>query len=296
MPIFLGLDCGGSSCRAVATDERGAVLHQGQAGPANLASTPPGKIYNHILKASGEGVRPNFVCGCFAGLLTQDDRERAEDNLRRIFSGATVRAEPDFFAVLTACEDSDLCVIAGTGSIVCSRKDGELQKSGGRGYLLGDVGSAFQYGKAAMLHFLNEGKENVSEALRAAIQERFGSLEENEVLAKLYRGGTPAAMLSKLVSAFAKDCREGRPYAMETLESQTEALSQVVMHHAKRHFSGTPDLSVTLAGGLWEASPIFRNHMESKLRSSMPERALTVMRIAKAPVYGAVQLARELAS
>ena len=126
MAVFLGLDCGGSSCRAVAVNTSGAILHQGQAGPANLANTPPGRLQNHLYRATENSPAPDFVCGCFAGLLTADDRSRANDILARTFPSAKVRSEPDYYAALMASEDADVCVVAGTGSVVCSLVNGKL--------------------------------------------------------------------------------------------------------------------------------------------------------------------------
>jgi N-acetylglucosamine kinase-like BadF-type ATPase len=195
-----------------------------------------------------------------------------------------------------ASDGADICVIAGTGSIVCSRNNGKLAKSGGGGFILGDQGSAFQYGRAAMRHFLDVGAAGASEALRKAIEDRFGSLEENEVLARLYRGGLPAAQLAKLATAFSKDVRNNEPYALQVLEEQTIGLALIVKQHVGKHFAKCPELTVSLAGGLWEGSTVYRNAFEAELREIMPEVALTLMRISRPPVQGAVQLARELAS
>lgn len=294
MAIYLGLDCGGSSCRAVVVDDQGTILHQGQAGPANLASTPPGKLLSHVQKASREGPMPTHVCGCFAGLLTEDDRLRAEEMLRSVFSGAKVRAEPDYYAAFMASDHADICVIAGTGSLVCSRSDGRFVKSGGRGYILGDIGSAYQYGRAALLHFLDLGPDRVSDALARVVSERFASDRENEILAKLYRGGLPAAQLAKLATVFAKDVRAGEHYAVETLEAQTNGLANIVKGHVEKHMPNHSTLSISLAGGLWEGSPIYRTSFESALQQALPGVELEVARIARPPVHGAVQLAREL--
>lgn len=296
MSIFLGLDCGGSSCRAVAINQDGQVLHQGQAGPANLASTPPGKILSHVMRASNEGPQPNFVCGCFAGLLIEADRERAIEMMRGIFPQAELRAEPDYYAALMASDDATVCVIAGTGSLVCSRQDGRVVKSGGRGYILGDVGSAYQYGRAALLHFLDSGPKNVSEPLRKIVEERFGAINENEVLARLYRGGLPAAQLAKLAATLGKDARAGEPYALHALDDQSERLAQVAASHINRFHSDLPEVVISLAGGLWDGSTLFRATFESKLRTIMPHKALTIMRINRPPVHGAVQLAKEMAA
>jgi N-acetylglucosamine kinase-like BadF-type ATPase len=292
--MFMGLDCGGSSCRAVVVDEIGSILHQGQAGPANLASTPPGKIQSHVIRASKEGPQPDFVCACFAGLLIQDDRSRALDMLRQVFPRAELRAEPDYYAALMASDSADICVIAGTGSLVCSRIGSRVVKSGGRGYILGDAGSAYQYGRAAMLHFLDSEPDDVSEALRKTILDRFASLSENEVLAKLYRGGIPAAQLAKLATVFGKDARAGAPYALSCLSEQSMGLAKIIARHAERYFSGHEDLSLALAGGLWDGTSVYRTALESALGELMPKFSLKIERITRPPVQGAVQLAREM--
>lgn len=295
MSVFLGLDCGGSSCRAVAIDSEGHTLHQGQAGPANIASTPPGKLQNHVIKASREAPAPDYVCGCFAGLLVQEDRRRAEQFLSATFPGAKVRAEPDYFAALMASEGADICVIAGTGSLVCSKHNGVVVKSGGRGFILGDYCSAFQFGRAAMMHFLQVGPNRCSENLAAVIEERFGSVQENEVLARLYRGGLPTAQLAKLASAFAKDVRAGESYTEPVLKEQTSLLAKIVKSHITSYCPHQKELTISLAGGLWDGSSVFKNAFEEQLRQELESVCIELVRIARPPVYGAVELAKELA-
>ncbi len=297
MPIYLGLDCGGSSCRALAVDETGQTVHSGQAGPANLASTPPKRLEANVRKAVEGCPSPDCVAGCFAGLLIEEDRRRALDLLRDLAPHAKLRAEPDYVAALMACDpNTDLCLVGGTGSLVCSRFQGRVVRSGGGGYLLGDVGSACQYGRAALHHFLVAGSAAISDNLKGAIVKQFDGLEENEVLAKLYRGGAPAARLAKLAPAFAKDVALGEPYAIQALREQTAALAGIVRAHVDRYHPGRTALSLCLAGGLWEASPVFQSQLEAALGAALSETELRFTRIARPPVQGAVRLAQELES
>ena len=298
MPIFVGLDCGGSSCRALALDESGATLHSGQAGPANLASTPPKRLESNVRKTL-EGCPPaDYVAGCFAGLLTEIDRARAVALLKEIVPSAqAVRAEPDYVAALMACgPEVDICLIAGTGSLICSRSEGRVVKSGGGGYLLGDFGSGCQYGRALLQHFLVVGARGLSELARKAIEKQFGSTDENEVLATLYRGGAPAARLAKLAPTLARDAHAGEPYALQALREQTAQLAAIVRSHVDRFLSHKRELRICLAGGLWEASSLFQSQLESALCAAHAEMELEFSRISRPPVQGAVRLAQELAS
>lgn len=295
MPVYLGLDCGGSSCRSLAVDEQNVPVHSGQAGPANLASTPPKRLEANVRKALEGSPPADYIAGCFAGLLTADDRSRAIELLRQVSPRAIIRAEPDYVAALMACEpDTDICIVGGTGSLICSRFQGRVVKSGGGGYLLGDVGSACQYGRAALQHFLLRGALHVSQTLRAAIEKQYDSLDENEVLAKLYRGGAPAARLAKLAPILAKDAAQQEPYAVQAVREQTAALASVVAAHVERFHSESRSLNVCLAGGLWEASSIFQPQLEVALGALLPSVALKFSRISRPPVQGAVRLAQEL--
>ena len=44
MSLLLGLDGGGTGCRAVLTDAAGAVLGRAEGGPANIMSDPEGAV------------------------------------------------------------------------------------------------------------------------------------------------------------------------------------------------------------------------------------------------------------
>lgn len=292
MPILLGLDCGGSSTRAVAIDGRGAVLHQNQSGSANLASTPEFRIRRNLAHATQGRPDPDAVCACFAGLLTEDDRSRALGYLRDLFPSARLRAEPDYAAALFACSDeTDVCVIAGTGSLVCSSDGSQILKSGGRGYLLGDPGSAFRYGRDALLQFLDNPKA-AGVHLAGAIERYFGAASEAELVSRLYRAPSPPALLAKLARVVAQDAREGHAYALKSLERNSGELASVLKDHCCRHLRNQRIVRVGLTGGLWKVSSQFGEAFARALEPETTEYRLE--RMTTAPVYGALRLAKEI--
>lgn len=295
MPVYLGLDCGGSSTRALALDESGAVVFQGQGGPANLASTPPRKLQYSLETALQAHPKIEVACGCFAGLLTHEDRARAVDLLQALLPNAKIDATPDYAAALYACDEgTDICVIAGTGSLVCSKGVEGIAKSGGLGYLLGDEGSGFRYGQAALRAYLNE-PSNASNALRSAVVKFFGCGEPNEIVSRVYRQSAPAAALAKLAKALATDAANGIRYATKALDEQTEALAAITARHIRQHFAGRTRLGVCLAGGLWQTASLFRDTFMRVLKEKAEEMELVGTRINHPPVFGAVRLAQEMA-
>ncbi len=294
MSVFVGLDCGGSSSRVLAVDELGNTLFQGHSGAANLVSTPEPRLRRNLATAVDGCPVPAYVCGCFAGLISDEVRRRGEDHLRYLFPQATVRAEPDYTAAFYASPPStDICIIAGTGSLVCSRNESGVVKSGGRGYLLGDFGSSFQYGRDALTYFLDQ-KGEVTESLETAIFDTFGTFEEGVIVAAVYRSGTPAAMLAKLAKTLGQDAKAGAPYALESIRRNGGHLAEIVQDHVERHFFKSESLGICLAGGLWKSGSMFQEMFVESLENRLPDRKLNVNRINRPPLLGAVELAKEM--
>ena len=294
MSVYVGLDCGGSSTRVLAIDQDGNVVCQGQSGAANLASTPESRIRRHLASAARDCPKADFVCGCFAGLVTEDLRNRGLDYLNEAFPGAKVRAEPDFMAVYYAAPpETDVCVIAGTGSLVFSLLPTGLAKSGGRGYILGDLGSGFTYGRDAINHFLDHTRD-ASPYLRQAISDQFKTTDPGEIVGAVYRAATPAAILGKLAKALAIDAKNGQPYALASIERNTRDLAQTTAEHVNRYLPDHKMITICLAGGVWKAAHNFAEQYSSHLRSMLTERDVNLVRVVRPPLYGAVELARQI--
>ncbi len=186
-----------------------------------------------------------------------------------------------------------MCVVAGTGSLVCSRAGRGVVKSGGKGYLLGDEGSAFAYGRDALRYFLNHPRD-ASSALRKAVAEVFGTEDEGEIVSSVYRAPTPAPLLARLAKAVGADATAGEEYALRLADWHGGQLAEITLAHIARHLPGADAVSVCLAGGLWKASAAFRDTFAGRLAEGLGRRELVVSRIARPPLHGAVELAREM--
>lgn len=294
MSVFVGLDCGGSSSRVLAVDDAGSVLFQGQSGAANLVSTPENRLRKNLTHATDGCPDASFVCGCFAGLISDEVRQRGLDHLRNLFPGAIVRAEPDYTAALYASPpETDICVISGTGSLVCSRLGGKIVKSGGRGFILGDAGSAYQFGRDALMYFL-DNREEASPALRNQINDLFGTDEESAIVPTIYKAQTPATIVSKLAKALGSDAKVAQPYALESIDRNMSALAAIVARHAAKHLPDRRVLHISLAGGLWKAAPLFKERLAHYTQEMLTRQEIVVSRITRPPLQGAVELAREM--
>jgi len=307
VPIHLGLDCGGSSIRALAIDESRTRVFTGQAGAGNLATTPPETLEANLRKATASCVEPATVCGCFAGLLTEGQERQASELLKRLFPKAAIRALPDFAAILRADPEADVCVISGTGSLICSYVKDQpaphspitnhqlpIAKSGGRGYLLGDVASGQAFGKAVLNHLLDDPK-GASQAVLNVVEETFHSLDDREILAGLYQSSAPAALLARLAKAVGEDCEAGIPYAVRSVEENFRMLAEILKTHLATYCGQKKSVRIALAGGLWKSSRIFQQSFTLHISRITSEVEFNVELLRRAPVEGAADLALEMA-
>lgn len=292
MAVFLGLDCGGSSCRALALDERGSALFRGQSGPANILSTPVHVLRANLCKAVAGCPEPDAVCGCFAGLIGDIERALGERLLKEMYPGAKVRALPDYCAAYTASpEGTDVCVIAGTGSVVCSRVEGKWVKTGARGYLLGNEGSAFKYGRFALIAYLKNPKWADDHGL-ALIGRAFGHVTESAIIETLYQDHSPAALIASMAPMFGSAVKRQDKQALAFLDDQSSRLAGQAADHLQRFHQGVECPLVSVAGGVWKLGPAFLEAFKRNLAGA--RQSPEVVKLRRAPVHGAAMLAMEM--
>lgn len=157
MALFLGVDGGGTGCRAAVADASGRILGTGEAGPANLTSDPEGTRANILTAAraalASAGLGEEALTGLVAGLglAGANTSGRGLD-----LPFARVRLETDAItAVKGALWGGDGIVAAiGTGSVFASQRDGVIRQVGGWGLVLGDEGSGAWLGRALLARAL----------------------------------------------------------------------------------------------------------------------------------------------
>lgn len=160
MTLYLGIDGGGTGCRAVVADASGRVLGHGAAGPANVASDPDMARRNILIAAEqalGVAVGADGITAEMprlqAGLgLAGANAAGAAEGLRATLPFAQSRIETDATtAVKGALRGGDGIVAAlGTGSVFASQRNGVIRQIGGWGLVLGDEGSGAALGRAVL--------------------------------------------------------------------------------------------------------------------------------------------------
>ncbi|HTO34516.1 MAG TPA: N-acetylglucosamine kinase [Pararhizobium sp.] len=158
MPHYiLGIDGGGTSCRAAVADATGRILGRGKSGAANILTDPDNALI-HIVGASKAafeeaGIAPSVINSASALLgVAGSNVGDAVHYVRERLPFAKADIESDgLIALQGALGDSDGAVaILGTGSIYISRLGEEISYIGGWGFQIGDLGSGARLGHALL--------------------------------------------------------------------------------------------------------------------------------------------------
>jgi glucosamine kinase len=152
---FLGVDGGGSKCRARIRDQEGMLLGEAVGGASNVYQNFEGSIANIVLaaneaaeKARVDVQRLHAGLG-LAGIVTSIGTERVE---QAGLPFASVTVDNDAYAACVGAFSGERggIVIAGTGSIGLAIVGRERHMVGGWGFQLGDHGSGAWLGHHAV--------------------------------------------------------------------------------------------------------------------------------------------------
>ncbi|WP_136656560.1 BadF/BadG/BcrA/BcrD ATPase family protein [Nitratireductor sp. XY-223] len=154
---FIGIDGGGTNCRAALAGGDGTVLGKGRSGAANILTDPESGI-RHIIEAAqaacgdaGLDAAVLPTCHVLLGLAGANVEKTVAMVLERLPFGRCA-VEPDaLIAVHGALGAEDGAVaILGTGSVFAAKRGATVHTIGGWGFVVGDQGSGAVLGRSLM--------------------------------------------------------------------------------------------------------------------------------------------------
>jgi glucosamine kinase len=149
--FYLGIDGGGTGCRARLEDASGRAISHAQSGPANIATDQAGALAN-ILSAAGQACEghcklTDAIAGLgLAGASLQGPR--AWIAARLPFKSAQIVQDVETSLLGALGKDDGIVAAIGTGSVFASQRAGSRRVVGGWGLRLGDDGSGAWIGRA----------------------------------------------------------------------------------------------------------------------------------------------------
>ncbi len=159
--FILGVDGGGSKTMALLSDSAGQVMGRGVAGPSNqqvvgferACAAVESAIMAAFADAQCEPQPVAAICLGLAGVDRPEDHQRFNAWANTCWPAVKLTIANDATLVLAAGTPDGwgLALVSGTGSISYGRDaQGRYARAGGWGYLLGDEGSSYAIGLAAL--------------------------------------------------------------------------------------------------------------------------------------------------
>ena len=296
MRYVIGIDAGGTKTTGILADESGKELREARAGGANLrvhGELRVEKSLYQVIDALDAPGPVDALCLGIAGVGGDTERGVVRDLLRRLGIRRALRIVNDAVVALVAGAPQGLGVvlISGTGSIAWGvDASGHTARSGGWGYLLGDEGSAFWLGHAAVRQGIRAADgRGPATSLYDRIREKLGVSGTPDLVDWFYDqelSRTRVAELARLVEEAAVD---GDGAAEELLDQAATHLVRAARSTVEQ-LSFPGEFPLVLAGGAFRACPSLVRRIEEKLE--IPRAR--VVRLEAEPATAALRLALEL--
>ena len=155
--FFIGIDGGGTSCRAAVATAGGVVLGSAKVGPANILTDLDGALGNIVGAAKAAfadaGLDPELYSASNALLgLAGSNVEGVTERLMAKLPFRRSEVVSDAHIALQGAfgDDDGAIAIIGTGTAYLFRRAGKLRHFGGWGFVVADQGSGARLGQALL--------------------------------------------------------------------------------------------------------------------------------------------------
>jgi N-acetylglucosamine kinase-like BadF-type ATPase len=294
MRYVIGMDSGGTKTVGLLADENGVVIREARGGGGNLlvhGELGVEKSLYQVLEALDPPAPVAVLCIGIAGVARPAEREVIQGVLRRLgFRHTRLRIENDAFVALVAGAPAGhgIVVIAGTGSIAYGvDPGGKTARSGGWGYLLGDEGSAFWLGHAAVRQGIRSADGRGPKTLLfELICDKLGISDPPGLVAWFYDQELSRYRVAQLASLVEQAANAGDEAAEALLVQAADHLIRAA-RAVERQLDLGESYPLVLSGGAFKACPSLVGRIEAGLE--LPRAR--VVRLAVEPAVGAVTLA-----
>lgn len=295
--VVVGVDAGGTKTLA-ALAEDGELLRTFEgvaANPSSRGVEAAGETIAQTVLAALDGALPHAIFVGAAGARRASVAAEITQTLESRFPGAAVEVRDDAaIALRSAVPDGDgLVLIAGTGSVAYAERGEKRYHAGGYGYLVGDEGSGFAIGSAAIRLLLRayDGRapfDAFPEEIAAALEAR----DAMDVLARVYGSGQAVTAIASLARVVLDAANRGDRSANKIVQGAALELAELTKSLAKRAGLAESEAPIVFAGGMLGGNSMLSFLLETRLKNDLP--AMPVLKGAVEPYRGAITLAQRL--
>jgi N-acetylglucosamine kinase-like BadF-type ATPase len=296
--FVLGIDAGGTKTVCQLANARGDVLAEARRGGANLQAVGElevEKVLHEVMEAAlgDRDIVPSAICLGIAGVDREEDARVVRAIMRRIGYKAKTLIVNDALVALEAGapDQPGVVVIAGTGSIAYGRNArNQAARAGGWGYVLGDEGSGYWIGRAALRAVLCEAdRRGPATQLTHLLLTHYGVAKAQDLIHQVYHGTLRPSAIAALAACVQTAFTAGDAVATGILRAAADELESCALSVATRLEIAGSEFPFVLAGGMFRAVPWLTDELSRRLPQGSPHSRTLVLDVE--PALGAVRLA-----
>lgn len=281
--FLIGVDGGGTGCRAAVADLSGTVLGEGKSGAANIVTDFNGALTNIreavALAFAQAGLTDQSFCQSFAFLgLAGANVAGASNQVAQSLPFAQSDVDSDGIIALQGAlgDQNGAVAILGTGTAYILRQNGSVRFFGGWGFPLSDLGSGARLGQSLLQEcLLVYDGIHAGSPLTAAILQEFDNAPENFVdFGRMAVPGDYGKFAPRIFEYAKSGDTTAKMLLQRSADHIRETLDMLIAHGASR---------ISLLGGMAQYYADYLPEHQRKMLVAPAADALT----------GAIQLARK---
>jgi N-acetylglucosamine kinase-like BadF-type ATPase len=291
----IGVDGGGTETIAVRAAD-GALGRGPSSNPTAIGIARAASAIAAVVRELADGACDVFVGAAGAGrpAIAQPLAAAIE---RELGSGSTVHVEGDSRIALRAAIPSGpgAIVRAGTGSFAYAENGERSVRVGGAGYLLGDEGSGFAIGIAALRLYARilEGRAH-DDAFAARMAAATGTDGREELLGFTYGDGPRVSEVASVAGAVLDLAGSGHRGATRIVQQASADLAELVRAAVVQAGLLESEPAVALGGGILRTNSLLTYLLETRLAAEIPGASIVRSDDAAGPARAAARLAEGL--
>jgi len=297
---LFGIDGGATKSRIVISNLDLDIIYQEEGDSSNIYGVGLDKASENlerlILSATNHlGIDLKEIkAGCIggAGMGRSREQELIKQKLKNLNLPLYICGDGEILLIGGLGSYSGMSLIAGTGSFCLGRtKNGELFRTGGLGYLLGDEGSAFWISYQAVKRSLRsiEGRDIKTSMLPYLIN--FFNLETKEDFIKLCNENMSKKQMASAAIIVSDFALKGDELAIDIINSAVNELIVLVSSIV----DSSPEFinsNIVVSGGVLEKDKLIKPRFQEKLQEKFPN--LHLVKKKHEAAYGALMLAKKI--
>lgn len=298
--LVMGVDGGGSQTTAWLANLAGRILGKGRATASNYQSVGETDAQNALLSAIQDAFKLaripmqqlDSLCLGLAGYGRDFDRQliKAWAEKTGLSEQVVVVNDADLLLWAATPHGWGLGLVCGTGSIAVGRtQDGKTARAGGWGYLIGDEGSGYAIGIAALRAVVQAADQRIPDTrLTAGVLKKFNVAKAEELVPLIYQVRLTRETIAQLSSVVFETAQGGDWQAVSILDRAVTELTKAALSVGSQLNWQTP-VPCALGGGIFQHYPSFVHQVLEGIRQGGMQ--LDPIQVVDEPVAGAVKLA-----